>query len=182
MITAALILGIDFLSAYHCQWNWGDNTIVINGQETSLSYDKHGPSVSRVHMENTIVPAGHEAIVRRHMPPQQEGIGMVYPNLESGDRCQVAIATSLVDMGMGTLPVQVLNPTSDPVTIYKGPHLALFLPVDYRDVIEVEGANQAHTVQHLTSSMLVSACRETNKVPAHLRDILDRGTRDLQQT
>ena len=116
---------------------------------------------------------------------------MVYPNLAATDNCQVAVATGLVDADQGGVPVQVFNPTGDPVTVYMGSRLAMFASVEEDEVIDHEEVLQWVGPEPCPTDStrspeggLVGRGRQGGSprssgdgVPAHLQDLLDRGLR-----
>ena len=144
--------------------------MITDGKEVPLEGCKNKFMVAREQvMDNMIVPARQEAINTGEIKMEKcTGIRMVYWHLDTTDNCGVVVATSLLD-----------NPTPDPVTVYKGSHLALFSPMDHLDMIKFGKGHQQPNVNHLSSSGHRRKTGAQKEVPTQLNDFLDQGTTNL---
>ena len=125
-LTYRAVLGRDFLRAHGA---------VINLQTSMLELEDHPPNtcmeeLRSIHVLSTyVIPPRSEAVIpaRVHgtLPPGTIGLVESAPRL--AERYHLQGATTLVKISqVDTIPFRLINPTTKPVTLYKGATLGTF--------------------------------------------------------
>ena len=125
-LTYTAVLGRDFLSA---------NDAIIDMKAKALKLTDNTPAMPleelwSVHAFCTfVIPPRSEAVIpaRVNGPVPPESIGLVESAARIAERYHLQGAGSLVTMSKAeTIPFRLINPTSKPVTLYKGATLGTF--------------------------------------------------------
>ena len=127
------ILGLDFLEANHCTLNIGDRLLQIPACKSQIPLNthehcrKHTP-VYAILADTVQVPAYSELEVMVSIPDTNIGTSCVLEATDS--KATVMVARALVVPTNEITPIRLLNPYSEPTTIYKGCKIATLEEVD----------------------------------------------------
>ena len=152
------ILGLDFLEQNQCVINTKQRVLHISGRALSLTSNQ-GPPQSPVESnavlcERLLLPPLSEIEVLAKLPAEVaapihssiclvEALPRATPILVAN-----ALVTPLVGNEMTTLPIRLINPTAEPVTLHKGSTVAHVIQVDSSAVIanvDSDATSQAST-------------------------------------
>ena len=132
-LTCEAILGLDFLEQHQCKLDIGARTlhfqsdggaVLMTNRPTVASAPE---AVIMVTMSDTrLVPANSELEVVGGVASSTNGTTCLLERAGT----KVVIARAIVNPINGTVPVRLLNPTDNPVTIYKGTKIACMEVVD----------------------------------------------------
>ena len=153
------ILGMDFLAVHGCVINCHENLLTLPGNHSiKLGPHKSPPVVYRVILTETVtVPNNHEMILPGHIKARKgqqvdsSQAGMVEVTTKFGQKCNLGVARVVSKPVQGTVPIRILNVSSDAVTLYKGTNIALFCPIDEVCEKKIEEVNECSTNQPLRS-------------------------------
>ena len=144
----ANLLGEDFIKKFRCHWDWDTSSFVINGKNIPFNENHPDARSSRViALETITVPAKNEVIVRsgltRQVGKETSDInGVLSPDRNFLIKTGLALARVLVNASKGVVYARLFNATSTDIILYKGTHIALFVPVlNIGDPVEVENEN-----------------------------------------
>ena len=129
-LTADAILGLDFLEANGCTIDLGKKTLHFQDCNLSLSLDtsiQSSPATVCVAVVSTLqVPAYSEMeVMAKVEKPSVPGLWAV-----EGETDQIMVAHAVVDASADLIPVRLLNPSNEVVTLYKGKEIASLQPAD----------------------------------------------------
>ncbi len=135
-LTAEAILGLDFLESYHCTLDIGGKTLHFANLELRVPL-RGSESNTR---SNTATCARVTIAETRQVPPYSELEVMASVSGEArsatyileGTRLKTAamVARALVSPTDGKVPVRLLNPRSEPITVYSGTKVATLEAAD----------------------------------------------------
>ena len=136
-----VILGRDFLEQYNAKIDLQHRVLELQldpvpfeSMETSAIQDREQPGTCSIHAKSSfILPPRSEVIVPGELghPWGQEQVGLVEPRADLTQRYQVIGAAQIVKAWEGTtVPIRLLNPTEQPVKIYRRTRLGEFVIVD----------------------------------------------------
>ena len=128
-LTADVILGLDFQEAHSCTVDIGKKTLHFTNRGTSVRlYGSQGTTtVIGITISETLwVPAHSEMEVLANVAqPEAPGTWIM-----EGDATPVMVARSLLDSPGAQIPVWLMNPSDQPVTLYKGKKITTLEPVE----------------------------------------------------
>ena len=139
-LTTEAILGLDFLKSHHCTIDMGSRSVMFtDGNRLPLSSNPTGASTSplTVSLVDTLhISAASELEVMAHVtgtiPPQPCLLEQAPQK-----RLPVMVARALVTPTAQEVPIRVLNPSPETVTLYKGSSIATVEPIDSLSVSPV---------------------------------------------
>ena len=124
-ITVDAILGLDFLEANQCSIDVGERLLHFPSCMCSVPVtdkcDKH-IVVNVIMAETRTVPPYSELEVLAVIP--DTGLGKLGVIESTQTKTAVMAARTLIDSAAETVPVKLLNPCSEPTTVYKGTKIA----------------------------------------------------------
>lgn len=130
------LLGEDFLQWFRCHWHWESKALEINGENIPFKDNIVDIRSSRVIALETIwIPAKHEVVVKPGLAREVRGrnsknvYGVLSAEKNLMKNCGLALARVLVNASQGIIYARLFNPTSTDLVLYKGTHMALFVPV-----------------------------------------------------
>ena len=135
------ILGMDFLVPTGGKLDFQTKRWSLNGEDIQCTSSVGEPFVDRVVvLENTVIPAGYEAVVPGTIVKRSNlfvGPALVEP-LESGGELAkkgLVLARSLVEAGNDIVPLRVFNPGKEQRVARKGTTVGVICQVEH-DLIE----------------------------------------------
>ena len=136
-LTSQGILGLDFLEANQCVLNLAQGELLTHGKNIPLATQPLKNSVlTQVEIaarETFIIGAMSEMETMGEMQSDCEGTWIMED--KQLKRTQVVVARAIVTPQGGKVPMRLLNPKSEPLTIYKGTRLAIAEPIDPVEII-----------------------------------------------
>ena len=172
-----LILGMDFLRHYRCQWDWANQTLEVLGSIGPLSTLNH-PSQERVVRlaQDCWVGPGQELHVVGHLTRKSgdpERLGLITAASSFIRKTGVAVAAALVSSKNTQVPVRLLNPSpTTGVQLRKEMKVGIFVPVARILPTPVEAEVNQVVVQ-------TSKGKHKVEVPEHLSDLYSRSGKEL---
>lgn len=146
-LTSEAILGLDFLEPHNCSLGMADRTLTFPERGVSISLCDPSSDVelvqARVTMDETVrIPPFSVVEVEARVNGNVRGKAWIVQECKFVQGCKfkqlpVNVANGLVSGETSRVPVRLLNPSPDPMTVFKGTKVAM--------VEEVEMDN--HTVQ-----------------------------------
>jgi len=140
-LTYDVIIGKDFLQQFDAIINFKDSTLQLTQPPNHSTFDsvQTKPSVNNatVHVLYTLeLPARSETIIPGLVEGSLSGtIGILEPLRLLADKLNICGASSLVTLSSNQIvPVQLLNPTTQPITLYRHAVLGNFIPLDEHTV------------------------------------------------
>ncbi|CAC5382509.1 unnamed protein product [Mytilus coruscus] len=155
------LLGEDFIQSFRCQWDWDSLSLEISSRNIPFHEQNECARSSRVvSLETVTVPAKHEIFVRsgitRKVSTSSADInGVLSPDRNFMTKYGLALARVLVNASQGMVYARLFNPNSTDIILYKGTHIAVFVPLlNIGNSVEVEDENEdvCHIVEHGNSS------------------------------
>ena len=139
------------------------------------------PSCFGVFVENkAVTPRRSEALVAGKIVGQYTTVlGLLEPTARLKEVNQLILARSLVDTSSDITPLQVLNPTDYPCTLYKDTVAAMCEPVDLVEAPHIWENNVALCQKHEKGDSLTDAVDNNGEmlsVPEHLADLFQRSS------
>ena len=149
------------LTTFQLSTKWGDLQCEREDGETRFC---------RISTSETVtIPAGHEVLIRGtvkdRMKPNRLGIIEMDNAQNHLTKSGLIVARTLVRTGSEEIPVRIFNPSPSNKVIRKDTHLGTVTIVEESEV---------ETTPKYTRSNL-------DKVPEHLRDLLERSTKELPE-
>ena len=142
-LTVDVILGLDFLETHSCTVDIGRKTLHFTNRGTSVILHGSQGRVAAigVTISKTLqVPAYSEMEVMANMAqPKAPGTWIM-----EGDATPVMVARSLLDSPNTQIPVRLMNPSDQPVTLYKGKRIATLEPVEETPGVAIAGVQPKH--------------------------------------
>jgi len=144
------ILGFDFMSKHKCNICMKDLSLTVLDKGTiSLHLSPVGTSCCRVMIaENTTIPANSETIVSG-LPSKQlktNESSIIAPVAKFVDENSLLMAKSINDGKLNTIPLRIMNPTNQTLTVEKG-YIAATC-----EVIEIVENKQTASICSVTTS------------------------------
>lgn len=165
-ITAPGLLGIDFLREHECLIQLGGEPLLFVGRtrlavplcETPLDQPVRVALVETVFIpaESEIMVSGVLELMYGVPPGKLNGPGLLETKPGVPESRHVMVGLALVDTSRRTVPIRLLNGTSNPVTLYKGTHVGIVSPI--ANVVEVDEVENNYT----------------SGLPAEMEDLLHR--------
>ena len=115
------ILGLDFLRGHKCQVIWDEECFTVGHYRVPLQKRPEEPVICRVRLaENIVVPPSSEVFLECQVVSDDHAgkcyrTGGAFANDHS-----VLVANALVETRDNRVPVRLLNPSSEAITIRKG--------------------------------------------------------------
>ena len=139
------------------------------------------PSLQAVSVENTaVVRPRSEALVAGKIVGQYTPVlGLLESTFRLMEVNQMILARSLVDTVSDIIPLQVLNPTDYPCTLYKDIVAVMCEPLDLVEAPHIWENNVALCQKHEKGDSLTDTVDndwETLSVPKHLADVFQRSS------
>ena len=162
-IEAPGILGLDFLKRHKGILDASNGILTIDSQRHKCMTGLEGSSVCRVQLKDTVViPAQSEMIISGECrwPYGQNKNGLLEPSVSFLKR-NLLMGKAVVDPHGDEIPVRVLNPTSDPFTLYKGTTLGTCEP----EITVLESLEDRTPASGVDTCSALHSCME---VPSHL--------------
>ena len=204
------LLGYDFLSKHNCQINtrkgeldFGDKT----NEKMPIKDVKEDVSCYRVSVtETTIIPPNSEQLVKARLSckPRSATMGVIEPRETFLERYPLMLAKVLVDPQRDFIPIRIMNPTSDPITIMKKTIVGTCEEVievidesndctsncntisNHNEKDEVTSNHVEHMMTHNCTPTVTQNCVDEvtqsvtqNCVPPHLQDLWQRSCEGL---
>ena len=146
-ITTDIILGRDFLQENHCNVKLGEhNQLHFTTEKTTINFGRGNDrttvaSVDISIAESVVVPPLSEMEIMVQVPQvDTPTTWLMEPN---GDqRHAVVVARAVVDPRTGRVPVRILNPRAETVTVHKGSTIAVMEPLLEEDVAMVASVSK----------------------------------------
>jgi len=149
-----VILGIDWLTAYSVQWNFGSKTIVLDGKRITLSSRPLQNLVRRLYVtESVVVPPGHMvdvpvmATLRDLHAPKTEWATDVRQLKKN-----VLAARTLVDAAKTTSAVRVINMGNRACELSVGQFVATARPVEIAGEFPESNADVEETAPKISGN------------------------------
>lgn len=192
-----ILLGFDFLSRYGAVVDLGEKTCRIMGKTFPLVDLNPTSQPQTVVVQNdTVVPPRSEAIISGMVQSAwgDYAEGMLEPTSALSKHCDLLVARVVCKVEKGTLPVRVINVTSDALPLKKGMKVGtLFTDIEVDEVGGCTGeggdALQSWTVDSLMSQFGVGdkglSVEQTEAVKQLLHrnlSVFSRGETDLGRT
>ena len=121
------ILGLDFLSSHQCSLDIGKKTLFISDSRSTVPLQTHpqsrpdsNPVACVVMSETRQIPPYSELEVMASVPERPVGTCIV----EGLQSRPVLVARALVEPAEGKVPIRLMNPHSEPITVYQGSKVA----------------------------------------------------------
>ena len=130
-----IILGLDFLRGHKCQLIWDEECFTVGHYRVPLQKRPEEPVICRVRLaENIVVPPSSEVFLECQVVSDDRGELPAWGVLQNrgalaNDHC-VLVTNALVETRDNRVPVRLLNPSSEAITIRKGTDAAILEPVD----------------------------------------------------
>jgi transposase InsO family protein/predicted aspartyl protease len=145
------LLGTDFMKKHGMVIDFATNKLICNGETMEARCCAIGTDrVCRVIVaETTNIPPGCRMILQgKSTKPLADGTWLTEPLSHTPGQKPVILAKSIVNTCGTRLPVEVMNPTEDTVTLYKYTNLGLITRIHEPDVLcsidEVEAESTAN--------------------------------------
>jgi hypothetical protein len=174
-ITDECILGLDFLEKYGCHVCLKDRILVIGNQQIPLTCSS--PDIPRccrvIAKESCTVEPWTEAIVPGQVISRGQSRWGVLGDNTSRIEFGLLVGRCLIDLEKDTVPVRVLNPSSEEYRVQKGADISHCEPVAGVFLAPIEASPTAENlkVRKLTLESL----------PTHLQDLINRIMKHLDQ-
>ena len=167
------ILGMDYLQKMNCELisEQGEYRLTLPEGSVKCGQSSNGSVCCRVAVAETVtVPPGTEMLVPGMYvePTGVTGPGVLEVAAKFLERSQLLVAKSLVNMEQAQVPLRLLNPTTEPRTVYKNTTVAWCEPV--------EAPTEQPTV---AACQLGSGNPVLSQVPEFLLELLDRSSEHL---
>ncbi len=189
------ILGWDFLTAYGCVIDAANKKLIIGKQPTPLSSNQvqpetelpKKPSVCRVRVKETvIIPPSSETIIPAQLSDTLEtSEGLILPKPQFVDKFEVLVASSVVNTRNETVPLRLLNPSPNSITLYKGT-VAAFCEVG--EVVNQQTPMACNAVQKSANEEATNPSKALNAttdkanedIPDFLQDCIARACENVE--
>ena len=134
-LTYDVILGRDFLEFYKAKIDLEDHKLFLHNDPLAPNSSVEAAeateeTVCGIHAQSSfIVPPNSEVLVPGDLalPHSEHDVGIVVPRVELTERYQIAGACELVRVSAtNSVPIRLLNPTTQPVRIYRRTRLGQF--------------------------------------------------------
>lgn len=177
-VDAPMIIGFDFLSSNKCILNMGDGTLKIHGEEILCNFENSLSSVYKISAsENVEIPPSSEMILLGKI---QNGLPhMVNGFIEPLD-CDIMekgclVAKSIVDPSCQTIPIRVINLSSQPVQLYKQTTIAQCSLIKGKSVTDIPD------IQSPLHKCVFHVSKDHGKLPEHLKELYMSSKTDLNE-
>ncbi|XP_028404818.1 uncharacterized protein LOC114527387 [Dendronephthya gigantea] len=136
-ITQDCLIGVDFLVKYDCKINFEMSSVNVGGREVSMGNRfEEGWTCKQVRLAVT-VPGEHEMIMSANVGAiSDEVTGIIEPCPEFVSKHSILVAQIVTKPQDNHVPVRLLNPSQDPVTIYRDTTLGTFSPANVESPVE----------------------------------------------
>lgn len=173
-----VILGVDWLTAYAVQWNFGSDTIWLQGKRIPLSSRPSQSSVRRLYVsESMVVPPGHMADVPVTATLRDLRVSKTDWATDARQlKKNVLAARTLIAKSTTTSAVRVVNVGTRPCELNEGQFVGNATPVEVTEVCSDVVSDPEHCVER--SSRFVS----DDDVPKHVTCLLDNLPADMNDT
>ena len=168
-LTYDALLGRDFLRANGAVINLKDGTLLLDSNSDEHPQERACPV--RV-FSTCVIPPSSEAVIPASLDSNYApgDVGLIEASMHLIERYHLQGAAALVALSAGhTIPFRLINPTSKPVTLYRGATLGTFVPAD--DTLQVLGVDAHPNTSQQQSS-------DSNDVPI---DLIDADLTDTQK-
>ena len=136
-ITNEGLLGMDFLKSHQMKIDFSSHQVTCEGEViTARCHEGHERSCRVTVSEHVTIPAGTRTIIQaKTRRPLADGAWMVEPLSHTPGHLPVVTGRTLVSMCGTRLPVEIMNPTEDDVTLYQHTNLGIIHRVPEDDLI-----------------------------------------------
>lgn len=184
-LTYDVILGRDFLEFYNAKIDLEDHKLFLNNNPLApnspvqTAEPEEEKNVCFIHAQSSfIVPPNSEVLVPGDLalPYSENDLGLVVPRAELTERYQIAGASELVKVSStNSVPIRLLNPTTQPVRIYRRTRLGQFslVPSDIATFELLQAEQEAEKEREVPTAV------DTD--PSSPLDINSEGLTDDQQ-
>ena len=145
-LTTEAILGIDFLEANKCTLDMGNRTLCFPGSQSLR--------VSPASSTSPVSPITVSLVDTVRIPPESELEVMAHVHTDNHPKCTqltqpcmleqtplkrlpVCVARALVTPSPAGVPIRLLNPSAETVTVYKHTSVAIMEPIDSASISQV---------------------------------------------
>ena len=152
-LTTDVILGRDFLQGNRCDIRLGPlNQLHFTRERTTVNLGpgQEGGSIASVEITTDITleipPQSEMEIMARFPTLTTTGNSTWLVEPRSSQRQAVMVARAMVDPGPGKVPVRILNPRAEPVTIQKGTVIAIMEPLSDKEPVFVTSVDERREI------------------------------------
>ena len=145
-ISEDVLIGYDFLYHFDCVLE-ARRGLKINGKFVNCELAGHVPDVNRVCLKSdTIIPARFEAVAHTYIPDRTLTDDIVIEPLAEGLRDEsLLVGASIVNSSSPTMPVRVMNTSSEDITVRAGTTIGLAHEVNDVIVFDNDNEQNGHT-------------------------------------
>ena len=135
-IESPVVLGVDFLQMHQCTLDVGTARLTVGSDVHVCWYMASMPQVFRIRMAETVVIPGLSEMIVPGEAGEMSHVTRATVEGNCQELCEgnVMVAHTLLNPSLGTLPVRVMNLSSEPQRLHAGTHIAMREPVS--DVIQ----------------------------------------------
>ena len=170
-ITTDVILGRDFLQGYQCAVQLGPcNQLHLTREGTivNLGSGQEGGSIASVEITTDIpleIPPQSEMEIMVRVPPltSTESSNWLVES-GSGQRQAVMVARAMVDPVHGKVPVRILNPRAEPVTIQRGTVIAIMESLSKEEPVVVTSVEEGREISENKKKHLWQAVSDVGEL------------------
>ena len=167
------ILGLDFMTTFSCDILVKKMSLRVRGEHLPLvrfNTSNLDIQCKVVVSEDTVLLPNTESLIAGRVigPIPASDMALIDPNLDFMAKHEVLVAKVLINPTMLDIPLRILNPSKDPLTLHKDCHIADLEPV-------IMHSNSGHHVSSLTTENLPS------HLPEHLRKLLEESCNNLDE-
>ncbi len=180
-ITNDALLGADFLEEYKCVVDHGMGSIHLQNVEIPLNDNQENPSSCRVIVRNCVtVPPFTEIIVTATLSnvKNNKGFGIVEPTDLFVQKRGLLLAPVVVFNNKMSVPLRLLNPSSESIVIHPETHVGLYKSIDA--LTRLPGEKQAD-IRVCTASTNETTKSNAATCPEHLRKVMEEGSTELSK-
>jgi len=166
------LLGINYLRKCGAKLDFSSMQLIINGERVDCRTRDNKPLCARLTtVEEIRIPAEHEMVIPVCLADNRKGrsVCLVEPTYKGMEDDEFIVARAVVDAGFDTIPVRVMNLSTDEKVLKEGTVIARLVQLEEEDV--EDGCEE-------------SACRMEEigadlKLPDHLEELYEKCTTHL---
>jgi hypothetical protein len=185
------ILGYDFLKKNRCVLDTREGTVEVGGepkddaQEEVTSSEDELCNLVRI-AETVSIPPESETVIPARLQRRQGGsdFGILQGIPKFSEKHQLMVAALVVNTETDSVPIRLLNPTSQPVTLYTGTGGAVCETVE--EVISLGDEEKCNTVHQnsATDDDVTEGMSTTTKceIPGHMENLVKQSREQVDDT
>jgi hypothetical protein len=176
-VEAPVVLGYDFLHKYKCQLDMDKGDVRLCGRTLHCQRESQMPSIFKIRVAKTVmIPGSSEMVLHAKIEGNPKGCSEIVVDNTSPSlrRMGLVVAKAVVDPSQGTVPIRVVNLSSEAQTLYKRACAATGETIAS---IEILGSQSEETMAKVH---MVDVTTD-EELPEHLQDLWERSTEHLTE-